>query len=452
MKRMRNGRRFKTSVVAAVSAALLAASLAMTGTVASGKAETVLGDVNDDGLVTPADALLVYKHLATPLLTTDQQAAADVDGDGAVTADDAEAMKQYYVRKLEALEFAPVKLLPENGEQAANPPYELELEFAVEVTAVPDKEIRIRHVADDTVFDSFDAMDPDKVSVSGNKVTLTPEDLEPGTEYYIEIDQGAFVDARGNRFAGFAGSSAWNFVTYDPNIYVEAGADGDGSRSNPFGSLQAAINAADSGDTIVVKSGNYTVTASIEVNKANLTIVGEKGKDKPVFIVAADTIGFKVSAAGVTVEGLEITSDIPYAKEFIQVGGNGSMIRNNTIYGPVQPLPKTDWVINRGIVTLVGTPNVTIEGNTIHSVRTGAYINPNTTGAINNNAVYNTKDGFLVDGAFTTFAGNSWLNSQGELPNQADIVLLYGTTPGAPYDDLIALSAANNNATISDQR
>jgi len=451
MKRMRFGRRFRTSVVAAVSAALLAASLAMAGTVASGSAEAVLGDVNEDGLVTPADALLVHKHLATPTLTAGQQALADVDGDGMVTADDAEAMKRYYVRKLEVLEFAPVKLLPENGEESANPPYELE--FAMEVTAVPDKEIRIRHVADDTVFDSFDATDPDKVSVNGNKVTLTPENLEPGTEYYIEIDQGAFADGRGNRFAGIAGSNGWNFVTHDPRIYVQAGAiGGDGSKNKPFGSLHAAINAADAGDTIVVKSGIYEVETSIQVDKDGLTIVGENGNDKPVFIVKAEIIGFMVSAANVIIDGLKITSDDPYAREFILVSGHNAIVKNNTIYGPDQSPPMDSWVVNRGIVTSVNNANVLIEGNTIYSVRTGAYINPGTTGEINNNVVYNTKDGFLVDRALVTFQGNTWGMPPDEPPNQFDIVLLNGTTWGPPYDDLATLSAENGNANINDQR
>ena len=66
------------------------------------------------------------------------------------------------------------------------------------------------------------------------------------------------------------------------------------------------------------------------------------------------------------------------------------------------------------------------------------YINPNTTGEINNNIVYNTKGGFLVDRAFTTFNGNSW----GIPPNEFDIVLLAGTTTGPPYNDIPALQAA----------
>jgi hypothetical protein len=105
-------------------------------------------------------------------------------------------------------------------------------------------------------------------------------------------------------------------------------------------------------------------------------------------------------------------------------------------------------VVNRAVVSQVGTVNVLLEGNTFYSLRTGMYINPGTTGAINNNVVYNTKGGFLVDRAFTTFFGNSW----GIPANEFDIVLLAGTTYDPPYDDFARLSEENDNATISDQR
>jgi hypothetical protein len=63
-------------------------------------------------------------------------------------------------------------------------------------------------------------------------------------------------------------------------------------------------------------------------------------------------------------------------------------------------------VVNRAVVSQGGVTGMLLENNTFFSLRTGMYINPNGMGAINNNTVYNTKGGFLVDGAFTTFNGN----------------------------------------------
>jgi hypothetical protein len=233
----------------------------------------------------------------------------------------------------------------------------------------------------------------------------------------------------------------------DPNnIYVLAGSvGGDGSKANPFGTITEGITAVNTGGTVHILSGTYPITSQIVVNKANITLKGEPGT---FLLLQADLIALLVLASGTTIDGLTITSDVPYAKEFIQVGGANTRIINNTIYGPPQALPMSNWVVNRAVVPQVNIANILVENNTFHTLRTGMYINPDVTGAINNNVVYNTKGGFLVDQAFTTFNGNSW----GIPANEFDIVLLSGTTMGPPYDNLATLSAANSGATISDQR
>jgi hypothetical protein len=238
---------------------------------------------------------------------------------------------------------------------------------------------------------------------------------------------------------------AVNQVVDLDNIYVQAGAvGGNGSRANPFGTIPQGIAAVNPGGTVHILSGTYPITSTIVVNKPGITLKGEPGT---LLFLQADTIAMLITAPNTTIDGLTMTSDIPYQKEFIQIGGNNTTIINNTIYGPPQALPMSSWVVNRAIVPQGGLA-ISVMNNTFYSLRTGMYINPNVTGPINNNVVYNTKGGFLVDGAFTTFFGNSW----GTPPNEFDIVLLAGTTFGPPYDNLALLSALNNNATISDQR
>ncbi|HWL26622.1 MAG TPA: hypothetical protein VNR38_23180 [Ureibacillus sp.] len=233
----------------------------------------------------------------------------------------------------------------------------------------------------------------------------------------------------------------------DPNnVFVRAGSvGGNGSRANPFGTIQEGITAVNIGGTVHILEGTYPITTQINVNKSDITLLGE---NDPLLLLEANLIPILITASGVTIDSLTITSDIPYAKEFIQIGANNVSLLNNTIYGPPQALPMSNWIVNRAVVSQVGISNILLEGNTFYSLRTGMYINPNTTGAINNNIVYNTKGGFLVDRAFTTFVGNSW----GIPPNEFDIVLLAGTTTGPPYNNIPALKAANNNATVSDQR
>ena len=187
------------------------------------------------------------------------------------------------------------------------------------------------------------------------------------------------------------------------------------------------------GGTVHVAAGTYNVSTQINFNKAGATLLGEPGA---VILLQAEIIPLLITGAGATVQGMTMTSDTPYAREFIQIGAPNVKLIDNIIYGPVQPPPMSDWVVNRAVVSQVSTVNVLLEGNTFYSLRTGMYINPGTTGAINNNVVYNTKGGFLVDRAFTTFFGNSW----GIPANEFDIVLLAGTTYDPPYDDFARLS------------
>jgi|GEM_PF-404911 len=239
---------------------------------------------------------------------------------------------------------------------------------------------------------------------------------------------------------------AVNEVVDPENIRVQAGSvGGNGSIAHPFGSITEGIGAVTPGGTVHIAAGTYETTTQINVNKAGITLLGEPGAE---ILLKADTIAMLITGSDVTVQGLTMTSDDPYPKEFIQIGAPNVRIIGNTIYGPEQPPPMENWVVNRAVVPQVGTVNILVEENTFYSLRTGMYINPNTTGAINGNVVYNTKGGFLVDGAFTTFSGNSW----GTPPNEFDIVLLAGTTMGPPYDNLAQLSADNDNASISDQR
>jgi hypothetical protein len=81
------------------------------------------------------------------------------------------------------------------------------------------------------------------------------------------------------------------------------------------------------------------------------------------------------------------------------------------------------------------------------SLRQPAYLNPNSTGNILDNVVYNTR-GFVVAQAIFIFSSNSW----GIPANAVDIALLVGTIIGAPYDPLSALSQSNSSAIVSNQR
>ncbi len=237
--------------------------------------------------------------------------------------------------------------------------------------------------------------------------------------------------------------------TFEPNpfdIYVQAGAvGGNGTQASPYGTIQQGLTAVAPTGTVHILGGTYPVTATMTVNKAGVTI---KGYPNTVIELQAAAIVFTVLGSGVTIEGLRITSDNPYAVEFIQIGGANHKLIGNVIYGPPQAGPSTGWVVNRGFLTQANNmTNLTVQNNIFYSLRQPAYLNPNTTGHIVHNVVYNTR-GFVVDRAVVVFSGNSW----GSPENASDIALLLGTITGPPYDPLTDLSVNNSDALIDDQR
>ena len=178
------------------------------------------------------------------------------------------------------------------------------------------------------------------------------------------------------------------------NVYVQAGATGgDGTQANPFGTIPEGITAVLPGGTVYVLAGTYPVTSTITLNKANVTL---KASPAAIVVLQAAVIAFLVTGGGNTIDGFTITSDNPYAVEFIQLAGTDNRVINSVIYGPEQAGPSTDWVVNRGLLTQGNVRDILIQNNIFYSLRQPAYFNPNTTGFITGNVVYNSR-GFVVD-------------------------------------------------------
>lgn len=52
------------------------------------------------------------------------------------------------------------------------------------------------------------------------------------------------------------------------SIYVSPTGTGTGSQTAPYGSIQSAVNAAVSGDTIYLLAGTYSPTTNIQITKS----------------------------------------------------------------------------------------------------------------------------------------------------------------------------------------
>lgn len=242
--------------------------------------------------------------------------------------------------------------------------------------------------------------------------------------------------------AGATGSVQPN--PYDLYVQSDAAAGGDGSQVAPFQTIDEALAAVEPDGTIHVLRGTYPITQQLVVNKPGVTIQGTAGAE---VLLKAPIVPFLLTGGDDTLDGLTITSDQPYPVEFIQVAGDGNQVLNCQIYGPDQAGDSSTWVVNRGLVTQVGSTNLLVRSNIFHTLRQPAYLNPSSTGTFMDNVCYNTR-GYVVDRAIFLFSGNSW----GLPANAVDIALLSGTLTGAPYDPLSALEASNSSATVSDQR
>ena len=231
---------------------------------------------------------------------------------------------------------------------------------------------------------------------------------------------------------------------YDLYVQSDAAAGGDGSQAAPFQTIDEALAAVEPDGTIHVLRGTYPITQQLVVTKPGVTIRGTAGAE---VLLKAPIVPFLLTGGDDTLDGLTITSDQPYPVEFIQVAGDGNQVLNCQIYGPDQAGDSSTWVVNRGLVTQVGSTNLLVRSNIFHTLRQPAYLNPSSTGTFMDNVCYNTR-GYVVDRAIFLFSGNSW----GLPANAVDIALLSGTLTGAPYDPLSALEASNSSATVSDQR
>ncbi|TLN04706.1 hypothetical protein FDZ74_14085, partial [bacterium] len=209
-----------------------------------------------------------------------------------------------------------------------------------------------------------------------------------------------------------------------------------------FTTIQEAIDAASAGDTINVTSGTYILTETLRVNK-DVTLVGI---DHPLIQVSGTGYKISMTAAGATLQGFWIEStDKADQQAIIYVAASNLTIQDNKIWGTYV---FGESQVSRAMVFTGGLSGLTIVNNEIYDLRQPGYISGVTTGTISNNFVYRTR-GWVVEQGNMTFTGNTW--GSGVDANVFDIAILATGSP-TYYTDVPALSEANNNASIEDQR
>ncbi|WAI00520.1 NosD domain-containing protein [Methanogenium organophilum] len=123
---------------------------------------------------------------------------------------------------------------------------------------------------------------------------------------------------------GIIGTSAVTVVSAESTTWY---VDGDGSAD--FVTIQAAVDGANAGDTIIVRDGTYV--ENVDVTKS-LVIKSENGSAVTTLYSAARDSGFDVIAGDVTIDGFTITAVNGRGNYGIYVhGADNALIVNNTV-------------------------------------------------------------------------------------------------------------------------
>lgn len=111
------------------------------------------------------------------------------------------------------------------------------------------------------------------------------------------------------------------------NLYVQSSASpgGDGSIISAFRTIDEALSMVLPNGTINVLPGVYPVMSQLNLNVEGLTIKGNPGS---MIVLESNIIPILCNANYITIDGLTITSNIPYPVEFIQVAGDYNQIVN----------------------------------------------------------------------------------------------------------------------------
>jgi hypothetical protein len=106
--------------------------------------------------------------------------------------------------------------------------------------------------------------------------------------------------------------NAVNNIVDPDNIFVRAGSiGGNGSRANPFGTIEEGMDAVNTEGTVHILEGVYTIDLQLIINKT-LTLQGESDPlPQIVFDPASNLDGLVIQADDVTIDSLHLISNRP---------------------------------------------------------------------------------------------------------------------------------------------
>ncbi|TAH25967.1 MAG: hypothetical protein EAZ09_01210, partial [Oscillatoriales cyanobacterium] len=179
----------------------------------------------------------------------------------------------------------------------------------------------IKKLSDNSVVETI-AVTAANVTVAGTQLTINPTaDLGQGTDYYVEIVNGAIKDITGNNYAGITGNSTWNFKTQGT-----AAINGTAGADNLTGTANAdIINGLAGNDTLNGGAGNDTLDGGNDNDRldgglGNDQLKGGLGND----IYVVDSVGdvvTELAAQGTDLVQSAVTYTLPAEVENLTLTG-----------------------------------------------------------------------------------------------------------------------------------
>ncbi len=121
-------------------------------------------------------------------------------------------------------------------------------------------------------FGTDSSPDSGEFKIEQSTTAYAPGQLNSSTTYYWRIDEV-------NQY-GTTSGDVWEFGTGSRMIYVDdVATNGNGTLASPYNRIQSGINAASSGDTVIVRNGTYygTNNKDLYLNSSVITVKSENG-------------------------------------------------------------------------------------------------------------------------------------------------------------------------------